>query len=110
MHKPAPSFSSRSTPWQAILLVCGKCTRKIDGGFGHKQRETLRYELREALIAADRQRDITVFETKCLGLCPKGAVAVLNGGQPGAIYAVPASTSVPNVLAQIAGVPARQGT
>ncbi|KAA5608157.1 (2Fe-2S) ferredoxin domain-containing protein [Rhodovastum atsumiense] len=94
-------MSPTKTHWQSVLLVCGKCSRKLDGGFGHKQREALRDELRSALDDAGHRRDVEVIETKCLGECPKDAVAVVNGSAPGTLYAVPAGMPAQDVLAQV---------
>ncbi|MGC4106984.1 MAG: (2Fe-2S) ferredoxin domain-containing protein [Thermomicrobiales bacterium] len=73
--------------------------------FGHKRRETLDDALRAALKEAGHGRDVRVLSTKCLGLCPKNAVVVLNGARPEALHAVPAGTDVAEALACLAGTP-----
>jgi hypothetical protein len=36
----------RPMPWKTIILLCGKCARKLDGGFGPKAKDMLRETLR----------------------------------------------------------------
>ena len=47
-------IGARDTPWNTVLLVCGKCSRKMDGGYGAKGRDPLRSVLRAALKVAGR--------------------------------------------------------
>ena len=84
-----PTIEVTPTPWREIVLVCRKCTRRLDGGFGKKHRESLRSELKTALRTAGRRRDVRVIEIGCLGLCPKGAVTVAIASRPGELLAVP---------------------
>ena len=85
-----------------MALVCGKCSRKLGGGFGHKGRHGLKFVLRDALKAAGRRRELRVIEVGCLNLCPKRAVSVVLTAQPGAVLAVPAGTDPAALLALIA--------
>jgi hypothetical protein len=66
-----------------IVLVCGKCSKKVGGGFGKKGRTPLAKALR-ALdgFGKGRKSEVQVTETKCLGLCPKGAVTVVDPRDP----------------------------
>ena len=41
---------------------------------------------------------VLVVEAKCLGLCPKGAVAVIDGNRPGAMLRVARGTDAAVVL------------
>ena len=101
--KPRPaSIAAVSTPWQDLILVCGKCSKKLGGGFGVDGDESLARALKHALRRAGRRRTVRVIETKCLGLCPKGAVTVLPGGQHGAMLAVARGTDPALVLARMA--------
>jgi len=88
MSKP-PAIEVTPTPWREIVLVCRKCTRRLDGGFGKKHREPLRGELKTALRSAGRRREVRVIEIGCLGLCPKGAVTVAIASRPGELLAIP---------------------
>lgn len=87
------------TPWRDVVLVCGKCTRKLEGGFGKKRRHSLRATLKEALHEAGRRRQVRVAETGCLGLCPRKAVSLLQASRPERLHAVPAGTDMGDVLA-----------
>lgn len=70
------------TSWKTVILLCGKCARKLDGGFGHKHKESLRSVLRTELRARDLRRDIRIIETRCMGICPKKAVTAINASPP----------------------------
>ena len=94
--------SIRSIPvkWRSFVLVCGKCSRKLDGGFGKKGRHKLDTVLRDALKSAGR-RELRVVRTGCLGLCPKRAVTVAWSAQPGELMAVPEGIGPDAVLARL---------
>lgn len=81
------------------MLLCGKCARGLDGGYGRDGDETLRAALRAALKKAGRHKEVHIIETRCLGVCPKGAVTVLNAHAPGRILTIPAGTPIAEVLA-----------
>ena len=86
------------TPWQDIVLVCRKCSKKLDGGFGPGGDESLGRALKSALRQSGRRQTVRVIETKCLGLCPRGAVTVLRGSEPGVMLAVPARTDPASLI------------
>jgi predicted metal-binding protein len=94
---------SRPTPWQTVLLVCGKCSRKIDGGYGPKGKGTLKSALQSALAERGQRRQVRVIETRCMGVCPKKAVTVLNASEPGRIMTVRKRTNIDEFLAQLMG-------
>ncbi len=95
----ASSVTSRSTSWQVIVLLCGKCARGLDGGYGADGEETLRVALRAALKKAGRHKEVRVIETRCMGICPKAAVAAINASAPGRIHTIPTGTPIAEVLA-----------
>jgi predicted metal-binding protein len=69
--------------WQAAILVCGKCSRKIDGGFGSKGKTSLAKALRKRGNGKKgRKASLGVIETGCLKICPKNAVVAINGARP----------------------------
>jgi ferredoxin len=69
--------------WHGALLVCGKCSKKLDGGFGAKRRSSLARALRaEPGLGKGRKATIGVVETRCLGICPKGAVTLVDTREP----------------------------
>jgi predicted metal-binding protein len=93
----------RPTPWQSIILLCGKCARKLDGGYGPEKDATLRSALRMALKDAGHRRDVRITETRCMGICPKKAVTAVNASRPGTIFVIPVSTPPAEALKAIAG-------
>jgi predicted metal-binding protein len=99
---PAP-IDIRPTPWTTVILICGKCARKLDGGFGPKHKDSLRTTLREALKAKGHRRSVRIIETRCMGLCPRHAVTALNAGSPGRIMTIPNGTAGETALAELIG-------
>lgn len=94
----------RSVPakTQSVVLVCGKCSKKIGGGFGKKGGTSLAKALRKrAGGKKGRKADLLVAETACLKLCPKGAVVAINAARPDAWMIVPAHTDVDEVAEAI---------
>ena len=66
--------------WRNTILVCRKCDKKLDGGFGPDGDERLSRALRRHLsIKKGRKGNAGIIEVNCLGICPKGAVTVING-------------------------------
>ena len=62
------------------MLVCRKCSKKLDGGFGPRGDERLVKALRKHLsLKKGRKAAAGIVEVNCLGVCPKGAVTVVNG-------------------------------
>ena len=73
--------------WRDVVLVCRKCSKKLDGGFGPQHDKTLAKVLRRALARPDdaasrktrpRRREIAVLEVGCLDICPKKAVVMVK--------------------------------
>ena len=89
------------TSWQDVLLLCRKCGRKLDGGFGEGGAETLKRVLREGLRQRGRRRDVRVMEVGCFGVCPKEAVMVTRGARPGTLVVVPREARMEVVLDQL---------
>ncbi len=96
---------SRATPWKTIVLVCGKCARKLDGGYGPEGKDTLRSTLRAELKGRGHGREVRIIETRCMGICPKKAVTMVNASKPGTISVVPKGTPIAAVMAQIIVTP-----
>jgi predicted metal-binding protein len=68
--------------WDHAVLVCRKCSKKLDGGFGEKGHTSLAKALRKHLaLKKGRKAAAGIIEVGCLGICPKGAVTVVNGAQ-----------------------------
>lgn len=69
-----------SSNWRNAVLVCRKCAKKLDGGFGPDGDERLAKALRKHLtLGKGRKAAAGIIEVDCLGICPKGAVTVVNG-------------------------------
>jgi predicted metal-binding protein len=103
----APPLKQIPSAWQGAILVCGKCSRKLDGGFGKKGRTPLAKLLRKILgVGKGRKAALGVVETRCLGLCPGRAVAVIDGRAPGTWLVVPGNADVAELAARLAVGPA----
>lgn len=76
---PRVKASVRSN-WKTAILVCRKCSKKVDGGFGPKGNQPLGKALKKHLsLKKGRKGDAGILDVGCLGICPKGAVTVVNG-------------------------------
>ena len=94
-------ISSVPAPWRSFVLVCDKCSRKLDGGFGKKGKHALDEALR-SILKSTGQRELRVLRTSCLGLCPKRAVTIAWANRPDELIAVPEGTEPEAVLARLA--------
>lgn len=66
--------------WHDAVLICRKCSKKLDGGFGPQGSERLAKALRKHLsLKKGRKAGAGIVEVNCLGVCPKGAVTVVDG-------------------------------
>ena len=95
------SIHARSTPWKTVVLICGKCARKMKGGYGVKGKDSLRSALRDTMKQKGHGRDVRIIETRCMGLCPKKATTVLNARGPESILTIPAGTGMDAVMAAL---------
>jgi predicted metal-binding protein len=91
--------------WQSSVLVCAKCEKKLDGkGFGNSGGKRLSKLLRKRFGGGwGRKSAGGVVTTRCLGVCPRGAVTVVNGADPGRWLVVAAGTPIDEVEARLAG-------
>ncbi|MFT3964316.1 MAG: (2Fe-2S) ferredoxin domain-containing protein [Sphingobium sp.] len=82
--------------WEAAILICRKCSKKVDGGFGEKGRTSLAKALRARSggKGKGRKAGIGVIETGCLKICPKNAVVAINGARPRDWLVIPRGTDV----------------
>ena len=89
--------------WSNTILVCKKCSKKLSGGFGPKGGTGLAKALRQELgVKKGRKGALGIVEVKCLGVCPKGAVTVVNGAEPGEWMLVSEGASVQSVIDDLA--------
>uniref|UniRef100_UPI0035CB6A2B hypothetical protein n=1 Tax=uncultured Sphingomonas sp. TaxID=158754 RepID=UPI0035CB6A2B len=88
--------------WSDTLLVCRKCSKKLGGGFGPKGRTGLAKALRAELgVRKGRKGALGILEVKCLGVCPKGAVTLVDGAAPGEWLLVPAGRPIATVVEEL---------
>lgn len=93
--------------WERTILVCAKCSKRIDGGFGKKDKQPLAKALRRYLgIKRWRKARIGVVEVKCLGICPRGAVTLVDAADPGRWRLIPRGTDIAEVAAALELEPA----
>lgn len=87
--------------WATTVLVCRKCTKRVGGGFGAKGRTSLAKALRKWVGGRGRKARTGVVEVKCLGVCPRGAVTVVNGADSRAWLLVRPGTAVEDVAGRL---------
>lgn len=88
--------------WSTALLVCAKCSKKLDGGFGKKDKQSLAKALRKALgLGRFRKARLGVVEVKCLGVCPRGAVTLVDARHPDRWRLVPKGADVAALAREI---------
>ena len=88
--------------WSSAILVCGKCSKKLGGGFGAAGGTPLAKALRQAAgLKKGRKAAAGVVAVKCLGVCPKRAVTVIDGRNPGEWLIVRAGADVASVSRQL---------
>jgi predicted metal-binding protein len=81
--------------WSGAILVCAKCSKKIDGGFGRKGKTSLVKALRKRFgLKKGRKSPFGVIEVKCLGVCPRGAVTLVDTSSPDMWRIVPAGADI----------------
>lgn len=79
-----------------------KMLKKVGGGFGQKGKTALAKMLNEANGGKKgRKAQILAIETKCLKLCPKGAVVTIGASHPGTWLLIQPGTPLDEVREQI---------
>lgn len=92
--------------WSGTILVCSKCSKKLGGGFGPKGRTPLAKALRKQLgLKKGREGAAGIVEVKCLGVCPRGAVTMVNGAQTREWLIVPEGADLSSVAAELGLAP-----
>jgi predicted metal-binding protein len=88
--------------WSDAILVCSKCSKKLDGGFGPKGRAPLGKALRKHLgLKKGRKAGAGIVDVKCLGVCPAGAVTVINGTHSREWLLVPKGMDLDEVVEEL---------
>ena len=93
-------FKIAKSNWDRTVLVCTKCSKKVDGGFGPKGKTPLLKALR-AVLGKGRKAPVGVLPVKCLGVCPKNAVTIIDSRRPREWMIVPSATPVAEILAAL---------
>lgn len=92
--------------WQAAIIVCAKCTRRIGGGFGEKGRTPLIKALRKrGNHKKGRKADLGLIEAGCLKICPKNAVVAINGARPRDWLIIPRGADMTDVADRLGLIP-----
>lgn len=68
--------------WGKVVLVCTKCSKKLDGGFGGGDQPLAKALRRHLNLKNGPKARAGVVEVKCLDVCPKGAVVVVDSQRP----------------------------
>lgn len=90
--------------WSNTVLVCAKCSKRLGGGFGPKGKQSLGKALRKHLgLKKGRKAAAGVVDVKCLGVCPRGAVTLVNGAASREWLIVPAGADL-DAVAREAGL------
>jgi hypothetical protein len=85
-----------------LIAICGKCGRKVGGGFGPGGDKSLAKTLRRAANGARGKRaTLRIVETRCLDICPKRAVALIDSESPGRVMIVPEGVRTDAVIARL---------
>jgi predicted metal-binding protein len=96
------ALKTAKTRWRDVVLVCRKCQKKLDGGFGPDGDKTLKKALRKYLKASKgRKAELAVVGTDCFDVCPKNAVVAVNAANPKALLIVPAGADLFEVKARL---------
>lgn len=88
--------------WRGAILVCRKCSKKLGGGFGPKGKTSLAKALRKEIGGGKgRKAKMGIVEVGCLGICPKGAVTLVDTRHPGEWLIVREGVPVEDVVARL---------
>lgn len=88
--------------WAGAVLVCRKCSKKVGGGFGPKGKTRLAKALRKRLgLKKGRKAGFGVVEVGCLGVCPYGAVTMVDAADMQRWRIVPAGSDVDKIVAEL---------
>lgn len=87
--------------WRKTVLVCRKCSKKMEGGFGPKDERLAKALRREADAGKGRKASAGIVEVDCLGVCPKQAVVVVDGDRPGDWLLVRRGASIEQLAAEL---------
>ena len=98
------AIKTSKTKWRDVILVCRKCQKKLDGGFGPHGDKSLKKALKKYLKPGDgkgRKAELAVIGTACFDVCPKNAVVCVNASEPKALLIVPVGADLFEVKARL---------
>lgn len=86
--------------WRTTILVCAGCSKRMGNrGFGRGGRQSLASAMRRALGASlFRRPRAGVVEVKCLGVCPRGAITLVDAARPDTVRLVSRGADLPDLL------------
>ncbi len=89
--------------WNEVVLVCRKCSKKLDGGFGAEGDQKLAKALRKVIGAKGKGRKAraAIIEVDCLDVCPKGAVVAVRASAPKDWAVIPRGASMTAVVEKL---------
>lgn len=90
--------------WRDVILVCRKCQKKLDGGFGPDGDRTLKKALKKYLRpgkAPGRKADVAILEAGCFDICPRKAVVAVRASEPKRLLIVPTGADLFEVKARL---------
>ncbi len=97
--QPKPtSVRTVKTGWNDVLLICKKCSKKLDGGFGEDGTTTLRKAIRDRLRENGQRGQVGLIDVRCFGVCPKRAVTVVRASNPSELLVIPVGVPIDTVL------------
>lgn len=97
------AIKTAKTRWSDVILVCRKCSKRLDGGgFGPDGDKSLKKALRKYLKPGKgKKANLVVRHTDCFDVCPKNAVVAVNASSPDALLIVPAGADLFEVKARL---------
>ena len=92
-----------ASDWGRVLLVCGKCSKRLGGGFGRKGKTPLAKALRKhlGLTKSHKGGPLGIVETRCLDVCPRNAVTMIDRTESREWLLVPAGTDMVELVSEI---------
>ncbi|CAN5232491.1 hypothetical protein BH10PSE3_BH10PSE3_27170 [soil metagenome] len=94
-------FKRARSDWTEVILVCRKCSKKLDGGFGEGGDQRLAKALRKSVDGKGRKARVGVIEVGCFDICPKNAVVVVKASNPSDWVIVPRGAATKAVTARL---------
>ena len=100
------AIKSTNTRWRDMVLVCRKCSKKLDGrGFGPDGDLTLQKALRKYLHLKKgkkgREGALAVTGADCFDLCPRNAVVAVNAAHPDNLLIIPTGADLLEVKTRL---------